>query len=88
MNKEFMEEFYRKFYDDPVYEVLGETENYKKFVKDRKRAEEKLRAEIGGIDSSAWKLFEAYMKIQYNHINDVALAMYLQGAEDRDRMLE
>ena len=47
MNKEFMSYFYDKVYEDPVFETVGETEEYLAIRKKYSEAQEKLKAIIG-----------------------------------------
>ena len=39
MNIKFMSEFYERFYDDPVFETIGQTEEYKEIKRRIKEGE-------------------------------------------------
>lgn len=88
MNLKFMSEFYERFYDDPVFETIGQTEEYNEIKRRIKEGEEKLRKIIGKTESDIWELFEDIMNAQYEYVTLVAKQMYLKGAKDREKMLE
>lgn len=88
MNLKFMSDFYERFYDDPVFETIGQTEEYKEIKRRIKEGEEKLRKVIGETGTDTWELFEDIMMSQYEYVTFVAKEMYLKGAEDREKMLE
>lgn len=37
MNIKFMSEFYERFYDDPVFETIGQKEEYKEIKRRRRK---------------------------------------------------
>lgn len=88
MNKKFMSKFYDRYYEDPIYETVGETEELAELRRRRTEAEENLQAIIGEVGTPAWRAYEAAMKVHYEYLDFVAKSMYLKGAEDRDKMLE
>lgn len=88
MNKAFMSEFYDRFYEDPIFETVGNKEELEDIQKRRTEAEENLKAIIGDVGTPAWRAYEAAMKVHYEYLDFVAKEMYLKGAEDRDKMLE
>lgn len=88
MNKAFMSEFYDKFYEDPIFETVGGMEEFLQIRKKHQEAQEKLKEIIGNVGTPAWKAYEAAMAMQYEYVHLVAKAMYLKGAEDREKMLE
>ena len=88
MNKAFMSDFYDRYYEDPVFETIGENEKFLDIRKRHSEAQEKLKAIIGDVGTPAWKAYEAATKVQYEYVDLVAKSMYLKGAEDRDKMLE
>ena len=88
MNKAFMSEFYDRFYEDPIFETVGNKEELEDIQKRRTEAEGNLKAIIGDVGTPAWRAYEAAMKVHYEYLDFVAKEMYLKGAEDRDKMLE
>lgn len=88
MNKEFMSKFYDRFYEDPIFETVGKSEEMADIRKRHTEAEEKLKSIIGDVGTPAWRAYEAAMKVQYEYLDFIAKSMYLKGAEDRDKMLE
>lgn len=83
-----MKKFYKRFYDDAVFETIGETEKYNELREKRKNAENDLLKLIGGVETKEWEAIEKLLTIHHDYVNLVALEMYLKGAEDRDKMLE
>lgn len=88
MNKEFMSEFYDRFYEDCIFETVGESPKMEEMRKRRTEAESHLKSIIGEVGTPAWRAYEAAMKVHYEYLDFVVKSMYLKGAEDRDKMLE
>ena len=88
MNRAFMSDFYDRFYEAPVFETIGENEEFIDMRKKHSEAQEKLKAIIGDGGTPAWKAYEAAMKVHYEYVDLVEKSMYLKDTEDRDKMLK
>lgn len=79
-----MNDFYDKFYEDPVFQTIGENEEFLDIRKRHSETQDKLKTIIGDVGTPAWKAYEAAMRVQYEYVDLVAKSMYLKGAEDRE----
>lgn len=88
MDKELMLRYFETTYEDPVGEILGDDPEYKSVSKQFFAKSDELRQLAGGINSPIWALFEEAMD-EYHQIElIISKAMYLKGAEDREKMLK
>ena len=88
MDRELMLRYFETEYENPMDEILGDDPEFKK-INDRffKKSEELCQL-VGGVNSPVWDLFEEVMD-EYHKIELIlAKAMYLKGAEDREKMLK
>lgn len=88
MDRELMLRYFETEYENPMDEIVGDDPEFKK-INDRffKKSEELCQL-VGGANSPVWDLFEEVMD-EYHKIELIlSKAMYLKGAEDREKMLK
>ena len=75
-------------YEDPIDEIVGDDPEFKK-INDRFFAKsEEFCKLVGGANFPVWDLFEEVMDEYHSIELLLCKAMYLQGAEDREKMLK
>lgn len=88
MEKELMLRYFETTYEDPIGEILGDNTEFKKINDLFFKKSEELCQLVGGANSPVWDLFEEVMD-EYHKIELIlSKAMYLKGAEDREKMLK
>ena len=88
MEKEVMLRYFETTYEDPIGEILGDDPEFKKINDLFLKKSEELCQLVGGANSPVWDLFEEVMD-EYHKIELIlSKAMYLKGAEDREKMLK
>lgn len=88
MEKELMLRYFETTYEDPIGEILGDDPAFKKINDLFFKKSEELCQLVGGVNSPVWDLFEEVMD-EYHKIELIlSKAMYLKGAEDREKMLK
>lgn len=87
MNKEFMGQIYDALYTDPVYELItSQNAEYRELNKLRCKIHDKLIAAIP--DASNHELIDKLNDAVSQQTDIIAKELYLQGMEDRDKMLQ
>lgn len=88
MEKELMLRYFETTYEDPIGEIVGDDPEFKKINDLFFKKSEELCQLVGGANSLVWDLFEEVMD-EYHKIELIlSKAMYLKGAEDREKMLK
>lgn len=88
MNKEMMLHYFETEYEDPIGTIVGDDPKFQKINDLFFKKSEELCQLVGGANSPVWDLFEDVMD-EYHKIELIlSKAMYLQGAEDREKMLK
>lgn len=87
MDKEFMREFYRTFYNHAYDVAVRDSEEYKRVRDIRYRIEDELTEMLGGICTEKYKKFDEYVSAYADENNVMLEEVYLLGAADRERML-
>lgn len=88
MNKEMMLHYFETEYEDPIGEIVGDDPELQKINDLFFKKSEELCQLVGGVNSPVWDLFEEVMD-EYHKIELIlSKAMYLKGAEDREKMLK
>lgn len=86
MNKEFMNQIFEALYTDPVYELIAsQNAEYRELNKIRCKLHDKLIAAIP--DTSKHELIDKLNDCVSQQTDIIAKELYLQGMEDRDKML-
>lgn len=87
MNKTFMEQIFEALYTDPVYELIAsKNTEYMKLNQIRCKLHDKLIAAIP--DTSNHELIDKLNDCVSQQTDIIAKELYLQGMEDRDKMLQ
>lgn len=87
MNKEFMGQIYDALYTDPVYELItSQNAEYRELNKLLCKIHDKLIAAIP--DASNHELIDKLNDAVSQQTDIIAKELYLQGMEDRDKMLQ
>lgn len=89
MDRMMMDEYYEQKYNKDMeknpWEDLPE---YQELLDKQTKIEDAMRAMLGGEYHRVWQLYEDVMSVHFA-MQEVGLKyMYLQGAEDRERMLK
>lgn len=80
MDKKLILRYFETEYENPMDEIVGDDPEFKKT--------EELCQLVGGANSPVWDLFEEVMD-EYHKIELIFWkAMYLKGAEDREKILK
>lgn len=88
MNRELMLRHFETEYENPIDEIVGDDPEFQKINDLFITKSEELCQLVGGVNSDVWELFEEVMD-EYHKIELIlSKAMYLQGAEDREKMLK
>ena len=88
MEKELMLRYFETTYEDPIGEILGDDPQFQKINDLFFKKSEELCQLVGGVNSPVWDLFEEVMD-EYHKIELIlSKAMYLKGAEDREKMMK
>lgn len=88
MDKELMLRYFETEYENPMDEIVGDDPEFKKINDCFFKKSEELCQLVGGANSPVWGLFEEVMD-EYHKIELIlSKAMYLKGAEDREKMLK
>lgn len=88
MDKELMLQHFETTYEDPIGEIIGDDPEFKRINDLFFKKSEELCQLVGGVNSPVWDLFEEVMD-EYHKIELIlSKAMYLKGAEDREKMLK
>lgn len=88
MDKKFMRDYFKMKYEDGIGVLVKNNEVYQQMQAERSKLEKELCDKCGGIDSNLWKLHEKSLEILLFSEEELVLEAYLQGAEDRERMLK
>lgn len=87
MNRTFMEQIFEALYTDPVYELItSKNSEYRELNKIRCKLYDKLIAAIP--DTSNHELIDKLNDCVSQQTDIIAKELYLQGMEDRDKMLQ
>ena len=87
MNRTFMEQIYDALYTDPVYELItSKNEEYRELNQIRCKIHDKLLAAIP--DAAQHELIDKLNDCVSQQTDIIAKELYLQGMEDRDKMLQ
>lgn len=87
MNKTFMEQIFEALYTDPVYELItSQNAEYRELDKIRCKLHDKLIAAIP--DAAQHELIDKLNDCVSQQTDIIAKELYLQGMEDRDKMLQ
>ena len=88
MDKEFMESYYDMRYESLM--MVSEEWNdpaYQKACEELREAENALAELIGSVGTDGWRMYERCINT-YSEVNGFHFkAIYLAGAEDREKML-
>lgn len=88
MDRELMLRYFETEYENPMDEIVGDDPEFKKINDYFFKKSEELCQLVGGANSPVWDLFEEVMD-EYHKIELIlSKAMYLKGAEDREKMLK
>lgn len=87
MNRAFMEHYLNIAYDDLVGDSTKGSRNYRHIESKLSHKEDEFLKLVGGIDSDLGAKFNEVMETYRQVELTVARLTYLQGAEDRDRMM-
>lgn len=87
MDREFMSEFYQKFYTHPSVEATKDSEEYREKYDIRSKLEDEVTNLLGGIGTAEYKIFDNFLSALYDEYEVLLEGMYLLGAADRERML-
>lgn len=89
MDRVMMDEFYEQKYNkDMEKNPWEELPEYQRLLDKQTRIEDAMRAMLGNEDHRVWQLYEDAISVHFA-MQEVGLKyMYLQGAEDRERMLK
>lgn len=88
MDREFMSEFYQKFYTYPSVEAIKDSEEYREKYDVRSKLEDEVTKLLGGIGTADYKIFDNFLSAMYDEYEVLLEGMYLLGAADRERMLK
>ncbi len=88
MDREFMTEFYQKFYIHPSDVAIKDSDEYKKKYDIRSELEDEVEKILGGINTAEYKVFDKFLSALYDEYEVLLQGMYLLGALDRERMLK
>lgn len=88
MNKEMMLHYFETEYEDPIGEIVGDDPEFQKINDLFFKKSEELCQLVGGVNSPVWDFFEEIMNEYHYRELILSKAMYLKGAEDRNKMLE
>ena len=88
MDRAIMEDYYDQKYGENMeknpWEKIPE---YQELLEKQTRIEDAIRGLLGNENHRVWQLYEDAMSVQFA-MEEVGIKyMYLQGAEDRERML-
>ncbi|MCD8365345.1 MAG: hypothetical protein LUC83_05960 [Clostridiales bacterium] len=87
MDREFMKDFYEKYYEDPVYSAVEEDRVYDRDRRKLIQAEEALMELIGGSGTPAGIKYAECAAQAIRISARIGLDSYLMGAADREKML-
>lgn len=88
MDRELMLRYFETKYENPMDEIVGDDPEFKKINGCFFKKSKELCKLVGGANSPVWDLFEEVMD-EYHKIELIlSKAMYLKGAEDREKMLK
>lgn len=88
MDRELMLRYFETEYENPMDEIVGDDPEFKEINHRFFEKSEELCQLVGGANSLVWDLFEEVMD-EYHRIELIlSKAMYLKGAEDREKMLK
>ena len=88
MDRQFMSEFYQKFYMYPSVEAIKDSEEYREKYDIRSKLEDEVAKVLGGIGTANYKIFDNFLTALYDEYEVLLEGMYLLGAADRERMLK
>jgi hypothetical protein len=80
--------FYKRYYDNPQYEAIKNSELYKEKREKRYELEEKLELQMHVMEKNLFQLFDAYLNACADEQEILLEEMYLLGAGDREKMLK
>lgn len=86
MDREFMENYFDTMYSEFEDVILETNSDYAAEVKAGRRLQAKF-SQIYGTNSDVWKLHIAIVDSYLHQAEIIKREAYLQGAEDRERML-
>ena len=88
MDIQFMKDYYDLRYEETDGEnhFVDETA-YQEKQSEQSKMEDQLMEMVGGSESNVWKLYESIMCVYFDMEEIIKQAVYLQGAYDRERML-
>lgn len=87
MDKEFMKSFFERYYENPYAEAVKDLGTYHETQKKRQKIEGVFEVKLKDAGEKVWQLFEQYMDAWTDEQEVLLKAMYLLGAEDREKML-
>ena len=88
MDRAIMEDYYDQKYGENMEKNPWEkSPEYQELLEKQTRIEDAIRGLLGNENHRVWQLYEDAMSVQFA-MEEVGIKyMYLQGAEDRERML-
>lgn len=87
MDRLFMEQYFDKMYDDVIAEIVEDDAEYAELQASAEEAIKKLADLVAETNPSLWKHCEDAMDGIYSVQFRLMKLAYLQGAEDREKML-
>ena len=86
MNKDFMSQIYEALYTDPIYDIVAsKNTEYKELNRLRSKVQDKF---ITAASDDVRELHDKLVDIINEQTDIIAKELYLQGMEDRDKMLQ
>ena len=86
-------QFMKDYYDLRYEETDGENHfvdeaAYQEKQSEQSKMEDQLMETAGDTEADVWKLYESIMCVYFDTEEIIKQAIYLQGADDRERMLK
>ena len=87
MDREFMKSFLQNYYTDYESEAVKDSAEYQESKKRRYEIEEKFELMLQDYSKELVGLFDDYLNAYTDEMEFLLQEVYLQGAQDREKML-